>query len=188
MCLLFLVATFYGIHYLDHYRHRENIGSAWLCYNLLMASMILVLIVQNVVLFLVCWEIMSLTSFLLVIFHHEKEPIQKAGWLYLSITHLGTACLIVFFLLLTQNSDGQNFGNFTHTLKGPVASLCFLLALIGFGTKAGIIPLHSWLPEAHPAAPGHVSALMSGVMIKMGIYGIIRTLTFFADIPKDSPN
>ncbi len=118
---------------------------------------------------------MSLASFFLVMFDHEKDEVMRAGWTYLAATHLGTAFLLVMFLVL---GAGGSLDFSALTASGLPAALVFAAALIGFGTKAGFVPLHVWLPEAHPAAPSHVSALMSGVMIKTGIYGLLRVMTF----------
>lgn len=142
--------------------------------------MVLVAPARNGVLFLLAWEIMSLASFFLVTFEAEKESVRQAGWTYLVATRLGTAFLLVLFLVLGRQAGSLDFDRFLAASGSisPVAGVAFFLALIGFGTKAGFMPLHVWLPEAHPAAPSHVSALMSGVMIKTGIYGLLRILTF----------
>ena len=110
-------------------------------------------------------------------FEDEKDSVRKAGWTYLVANHLGTAFLLALFILLGAKSGSLDFDRFTPT---PQAALLFLLAVIGFGTKAGFVPLHVWLPEAHPAAPSHVSAVMSAVMIKTGIYGLMRTMILLA--------
>ena len=120
--------------------------------------------------------------FFLVAFENEKAEVRRASWIYMVATHLGTACLLPMFLIFGASAGSLDFDRFAHSLPQPLASICFILALIGFGTKAGIIPFHVWLPEAHPAAPSHVSALMSGIMIKTGIYGMVRMLSFF-DVP-----
>jgi formate hydrogenlyase subunit 3/multisubunit Na+/H+ antiporter MnhD subunit len=143
-----------------------------------MASLVAVVVARDAVLFLLAWEIMSVSSFFLVTFHDEKENVRQAGWTYLVATHFGTAFLLIFFIsiaLRTGSFDFDTFRSASVFLPG-LKGILFLLALVGFGTKAGFIPFHVWLPEAHPAAPSHVSALMSGVMIKMGIYGLLRTL------------
>ena len=176
------LAAFYGQQYLAHWHGHKSLGTAWFFYNVLVASMILVLVARNGMLFLVAWEIMSLSSFFLVVFEDEKPAVRRAGWIYLAATHIGTTFLLVFFMLLGRESGGLDFAGFAAH-SAPLASLLFLLALIGFGTKAGFVPLHVWLPEAHPAAPSHVSALMSGAMIKMGIYGLVRALTFLGPPP-----
>ncbi len=174
------VAALYGSRYLFSYRDRKNLGAAWFFFNLLVASMALVVLARNGVLFLLCWEAMSLASFFLVTFENEREGVRQAGWTYLVATHLGTAFLFILFILLSRGTGSMDFDGLTRaSLPGTTAaSLAFALAVIGFGTKAGFVPFHVWLPEAHPAAPSHVSAVMSGVMIKTGIYGLLRTLTF----------
>jgi hydrogenase-4 component B len=177
---LSIVAALYGGEYLMAYRSRKNLGSSWFFFNLLVASMVMVALAHNAVLFLLAWELMSLASFFLVTFEDEKESVREAGWTYLVATHLGTTFLLVLFLVLGREAGSLDFDRFLVASGSisPVAGVAFFLALIGFGTKAGFMPFHVWLPEAHPAAPSHVSALMSGVMIKTGIYGLVRTLTF----------
>jgi formate hydrogenlyase subunit 3/multisubunit Na+/H+ antiporter MnhD subunit len=169
------IAALYGSEYLHGYRMQKSLGVCWFFFNLLVASMALVVIARNGVLFLMAWEVMTLASFFLVTFEDEDERVREAGWIYLVATHCGTAFLLVLFLLLGREHGSLDFDQFTAA-AGP--GLLFVLAVIGFGAKAGFIPLHVWLPEAHPAAPTHVSAVMSGVMIKTGIYGLVRTLTF----------
>lgn len=173
--LLCGLAAVYGRSYLAALGGRRRLGPAWLFFNLLVASMALVVTARNGLLFLVAWEVMALASFFLVCLEHEKRHVREAGWTYLVATHLGTAFLLVLFALLGPAGGSLDFEQFSAAgLSGPL----FLLALVGFGAKAGFMPLHVWLPEAHPAAPSHVSAVMSGVMIKTGIYGFLRILTF----------
>ncbi|MGD0464832.1 MAG: proton-conducting transporter membrane subunit [Tepidisphaeraceae bacterium] len=173
------LAAVYGAEYLLEWRGRKSLGAAWLFYNLLLASMVLVVLAHNGVLFLVAWETMTLSSYFLVTFEDEQDAVRQASWTYLVASHLGTAFLLALFVLLGRGSGSLDFDHFSSAN----ASALFLLALVGFGTKAGFMPLHVWLPEAHPAAPSHVSAVMSGVMIKMGIYGLLRTLTFLGPPP-----
>jgi hydrogenase-4 component B len=187
------VCAVFGAGYLSHAHHGRGVAAHWLFYGLLAASMALVVLARNAVLFLVAWEIMSLSSWQLVTFEHEREETRQAGITYLVATQIGTAFLIVMFLILgaggvsgTGTAGAAAAGSLDFAglrASGRAASAAFLLALVGFGTKAGIVPLHVWLPEAHPAAPSHVSALMSGVMIKTGIYGIIRILSFIGAPP-----
>jgi formate hydrogenlyase subunit 3/multisubunit Na+/H+ antiporter MnhD subunit len=185
------LAAVYGASYLQAWKGKKPLGPQWLFFNLLTASMALVLIARNGVLFLVAWEVMAIASFFLVTFEDEKESVREAGRTYLIATHLGTAFLLVLFVLLGQGSGSLDFDAFRGgtgqnggtTSAAPGAGLLFLLALAGFGTKAGLVPFHVWLPEAHPAAPSHVSALLSAVMVKTGIYGIVRTLTFLGPPP-----
>jgi formate hydrogenlyase subunit 3/multisubunit Na+/H+ antiporter MnhD subunit len=181
IALVVAVAALYSIGYLRHPHGHAHVGLMCFFFNLLAATMLLVVTARNGLLFLMCWEGMSLASFFLVMSEHERESVRRAGWTYLVAMHLGTAFLLVLFLLLGRDSGSLDFDRFS---VGPgTAGVAFLLAIVGFGTKAGFIPVHVWLPEAHPAAPSHVSAVMSGVMIKTGIYGLVRTLTFLGPIP-----
>ena len=176
------VCAVFGAGYLTHAFPGRGTAAHWLFYALLVSSMAIVVLARNAVLFLVAWEVMSLSSWQLVTFEHEREETRQAGLTYLVATQIGTAFLLVMFLVLGGSGGlSLDFANLGAT--GATASAVFLLALIGFGTKAGIVPLHVWLPEAHPAAPSHVSALMSGVMIKTGIYGIVRVLSFLGAPP-----
>ncbi len=178
------LAAVHGSSALLAFREQKNLGLTWFFYNLMAASLVLVAIARNGVLFLVAWEVMSLTSFFLVTFHDEKESVRSAGWLYLISTHLGTAALLALFLLLGRGADPLDFDAFVGGSRSAgAANLLFLLALIGFGTKAGLMPFHVWLPETYPAAPSHVSAVMSGVLSKTGIYGLLRVLTFLGPPP-----
>jgi formate hydrogenlyase subunit 3/multisubunit Na+/H+ antiporter MnhD subunit len=172
----------YGGPYLLSHREQKSLGIPWFFYNILTASMLLVLTARNGVLFLAAWEMMALASFFLVTFEDEREEVQAAGRTYLIASHLGTAFLLVFFLVLGHAYGSLDFDRWTERGGSPAlapatGNLLFVLAVVGFGTKAGFMPFHVWLPEAHPAAPSHVSAVMSGVMIKTGIYGLVRTLT-----------
>jgi hydrogenase-4 component B len=152
-------------------------GTAWFFLDVLLASMIVVLTARNAILFLVAWEVMALASFFLVTWDDHRREVREAGWVYLVATHVGTAFLVAMFALQGARAGSLEFDALA-AVPGGAGGLCFLLAVVGFGTKAGWMPFHVWLPEAHPAAPSHVSALMSGVMIKTGIYGLIRSLDF----------
>ncbi len=149
---------------------------SWFWFDALGAAMLLVLAAANGLLFLIAWEVMSLASFFLVMTHGEDEGTLRAGWTYLVATHIGTAFLLAYFLLLDRGHGGL------AAADGAPAGVLFALALAGFGTKAGFVPAHVWLPEAHPAAPSPVSAVMSGVMIKTGLYGILRTVTLLGGV------
>jgi hydrogenase-4 component B len=181
------LAAIYGGEYLWAWREGKLLGAPWFFFNVLVASMVMVVLARNGVLFLVAWEVMALSSFFLVTFDDKRESVRDAGWTYLVATHIGTAFLLVMFVLIGRKVGSLDFDQFEKLSGAPKAfggaSLLFLLAIIGFGTKAGFMPLHVWLPEAHPAAPSHVSALMSGVMIKTGIYGLVRILTFLGPPP-----
>jgi hydrogenase-4 component B len=171
------LAAVYGVAYLKPHAGRRPLGPTWFAFNLLTASMLIVVAARDAVLFLMAWEVMSLSSFFLVMFEGERPETISAGWTYLVATHLGTAFLLALFVLLGQDAADMDFTRL-HAPTAGTAAVCFVLALVGFGTKAGFVPLHVWLPQAHPAAPSHVSAVMSGVMIKTGIYGLLRVLTF----------
>ena len=173
-----VLAAIYGAGYLPHYATRKSLGPPWLFFNLLIAAMVLVVMVRNGVLFLVAWETMALASYFLVTFEDELSDVRDAGRIYLIASHLGTACLLLFFALFAVWAGSLDFSvlakaRLTAQWSSSIAGTLFVLALVGFGTKAGFMPLHVWLPEAHPAAPSHVSAVMSGVMIKTGIYGLL---------------
>lgn len=178
--LLSALCAIYGVGYLRQQQDRRPLGPFWFFYNLLVLGMTLVLLARNAVLFISAWELMAVTSFFLVTFEHQRESVRNAGWIYLVATHFGTGFLLAFFILTAHETGSMNFDVWAaqgiHT-QG-LAGILFVLATVGFGTKAGIMPFHVWLPEAHPAAPSPVSALMSGVMIKTGVYGLLRALTF----------
>jgi len=182
--LVCAMASVYGAEYLRHYEVKKNTGLSWFFYNILTSSMMVVVLARNGMLFLMAWEIMSLSSFFLVKFEGEKDEVRRAGWVYLVATHIGTAFLLVMFAILGHAAGSMDFADYRNApIMAGLSGLAFVLAVIGFGTKAGFVPLHVWLPEAHPAAPSHVSAVMSGVMIKTGIYGLVRVITFFPDVP-----
>ncbi len=179
--LLTGAGALYGAGYLDGHA-REKAGLAWGAFCLLSASMTLVVLSANAVLFMTAWELMALSSFLLVLFDHERPQARKAGYLYLVTGAAGALALLLAFSLLSPSGGPMDFARFVRP-GGAAAAAAFLAALCGFGLKAGFIPLHVWLPEAHPAAPSHVSAVMSGVMIKMGVYGLLRVLGFLLPWP-----
>lgn len=178
-----LAAAVFGAGYMRAHAGR-SIGAFALFFNLLLASMALVVAARQALLFLVAWEGMTIVSFLLVAHEHEDPSVRRAARIYLVASHLGAAFLFAMFLLLGREAGSLRFEAFAALRGGGApAALLFLLAVVGFGTKAGLVPLHVWLPEAHPAAPSHVSALMSGVLVKMGVYGILRVLTFLPPAP-----
>lgn len=147
--------------------------------NFFLLSMILVFTAAHVAGFLIAWEMMAIISFLLVNYEHEKAEVRRAAFVYVVMTHVGTAFLIVAFLLLGQAAASFDFAALSGVALDPLLRhAVFFCALVGFGAKAGIIPLHIWLPRAYPAAPSHAAALMSGVMIKTAVYGLCR---FFLD-------
>jgi formate hydrogenlyase subunit 3/multisubunit Na+/H+ antiporter MnhD subunit len=173
------LAAVYGAASMRAHAGRTALAAHWFFYDLTVAAMVLVLLARDGLLFLIAWEAMSIAPYFLVTFEDRRESVRAAGWTYLVAAHLGAAFLLVVFLLLGRGGGGLDFAALRSASGAvPAASLLFVLALAGFGAKAGFVPLHVWLPEAHPAAPSHVSALFSGVLIKMGIYGLLRVLTF----------
>jgi len=187
LLLLFIVsgsAVTFGIPYFQRYAKEHSLKSVQLFLSSLILSMALLFTAQNAMLFLAAWEIMALSAFFLIIFEDHDEQVRKAGLLYLIMTHTGTLCLFVVFLLLGRAADSFSFSQMAgNAALLDVGAPVFLLALIAFGIKAGFMPLHIWLQEAHPAAPSPVSALMSGVVIKAGIYGLARVISFFPSFP-----
>jgi hydrogenase-4 component B len=184
---IFLVAasgSLFALGYWPAQEHRSTERGLTFFYGLLASSMAILVMARNGVFFLMVWEIMALSAYFLLVTEHEHKDVRRAGGIYLIATHTGSAALYVYFSLLA----GQT-GSFLLPKAGSLSSLptvalvIAMAAFAGFGAKAGIMPLHIWLPSAHANAPSHVSAMMSGVMLKMGLYGIFRTLTFFHDPP-----
>jgi formate hydrogenlyase subunit 3/multisubunit Na+/H+ antiporter MnhD subunit len=144
-------------------------------YHVFLAAMTLVVLADDAYTFMVMWETMAVSSFLLVTANHRIEAVRRAGYLYLLIAHIGAIALLLCFGILQANTGDYTFANLRALRLDPVwASIAFGLAVFGFGAKAGLVPLHVWLPEAHPAAPSPVSALLSAVMLKTAIYGLLR--------------
>ncbi|NOX25079.1 MAG: hydrogenase [Deltaproteobacteria bacterium] len=167
------LAALYSYNYLENPALSLRVAVNYFFYALLTAAMALVACADNIITFALAWELMSLSSFFLVIYDFKKTAARQAGYLYFIFAQAGAMAIFASFALLYNYTGSMDFAAFASTPE-TAKSLIFTLAFIGFGSKAGIIPLHVWLPHAHPAAPSHVSAIMSGVMIKMGIYGIIR--------------
>ena len=185
--VLFLTvpAAIYGRGYLSGHEGSGWTAFSWSFFQLLAASMLMVVLARDGLLFLLAWEVMSVSSFFLVIFDHEKAEVRSDALVYLVATHLGGAALFAMFGLWGGKSGSLDFGTLQAAQPGPKTILAiFLLAVAGFGSKAGFAPFHIWLPKAHPAAPSHVSALMSGVMIKMGVYGLMRVILLSGPVPK----
>ncbi len=174
LSLLVVCVSLYSIGYISHYIGKRKVGLFNFLYSAFILSMFLVMTSGNAVFFLLTWEAMSLLSYFLVVFESEHEENQAAGTLYIIMTHVGTAFLMVGFMMMYSYT--QSFDMFGSSADIPILAknAMFIMFLIGFGTKAGVIPFHIWLPCAHPAAPSNVSALMSGIMIKTAIYGMLR--------------
>jgi hydrogenase-4 component B len=169
-----------------YFRAGEGTAPGLMClqYHGFLAAMALVLLADDAYAFMVCWEMMALTSFFLVTTNHRIPEIRRAGYLYLLVAHIGAIAILLCFGVLQANTGDYTFANMRSQHLPPFwASCAFLLALFGFGAKAGILPLHIWLPEAHPAAPSPVSALMSAVMLKTAIYGLARVAFDLIDTP-----
>jgi hydrogenase-4 component B len=183
--LVSIPSAVYSIDYLKGQYSGRKIAYNWVMFVLFVFSMLLVVTSSNALLFLIAWEIMSLVSFFLVIFDHEHYKSVKAGIIYIVMTHIGTAFLIAAFLLMFRHSHSFDFSLMKlacQSMPSATRNIIFLSLLIGFGTKAGIVPLHIWLPYAHPQAPSHISAVMSGVMIKTAIYGLIRFVIYILGV------
>jgi hydrogenase-4 component B len=168
------LATIYNFDYQDHADRPLKTAVGQFFLNLLLVAMVLVVVAHNLVTLLLAWEVMTLSSFFLVLHDFEKETTRKAGYLYLVFSQAGVLLIIAAFALIYSFSGSFLFDQ-AATVPADIKLLVFFLAFAGFGSKAGVFPLHIWLPHAHPAAPSHISAVLSGVMIKMGIYGVVRT-------------
>ncbi len=168
-----LLAGVYSFHYLETDRHPLRTALHYFLLALLLAAMALVVAADNIIAFALCWELMSLSSLGLVLHDYEQGPNRKAAYLYAVFSHVGVLAILASFALIYDHTGAFGF-EAAADLPEKTKIWVFVLAFLGFGSKAGIFPLHIWLPHAHPAAPSHVSALMSGVMLKIGIYGILR--------------
>lgn len=171
--LLALAGSIYSLAYVREYAGR-GVGAMGFFMNVFIASMILVVAADNAFWFLIFFEMMSLASYFLVIFDQNQEAVS-AGFLYFVVAHAGSVLIMAAFFILANHAGSYDFAAFrAASVPEPANSVVFVLGFLGFGAKAGIIPLHIWLPRAHPAAPSHASALMSGVMIKIGVFGIVK--------------
>lgn len=174
------IAALYSFHYMDHPDDSWRIAVNYFFFAVLIVSMALVVCADSLITFALVWEIMSLSSFFLVVHDFQKKETRSAGYLYFVFAQAGAMCIFAAFGLIYSVTGNFSF-DLLDQLPTHIKLAVFLLALLGFGSKAGIFPLHIWLPHAHPAAPSHISAIMSGVMIKMGIYGIFRIYTLLGD-------
>ncbi|GAB6067682.1 hydrogenase 4 subunit B [Methylothermus subterraneus] len=173
--VLIAVALF-GPQYVREYEHGPySLALLALTTGLFVAGMQLVLLAADAFFFMISWELMSVASYFLVAYTHEKAENRHAAFLYLLMAEVGALLIILAFGVLVGFAEGFGFDQMHSAKLSPLwASIAFALALLGFGMKAGIVPLHAWLPEAHPVAPSHISALMSGVMLKVAVYGFTR--------------
>lgn len=174
--LSLIAISLFGPDYVREYQHgRRSMPVLGVTTGLFIAGMELVLLADDAFFFMIAWELMSVASYFLVAFEHEQAANRRAAFLYLLMAEAGALFIILAFGVLASVSEGFTFAAMRASeLDSMWASIAFTLGLIGFGMKAGIMPLHAWLPEAHPVAPSHISALMSGVMLKIAVYGFIR--------------
>ena len=172
--LIAFASSIYAIQYTEEYAKKGSLAVMAFLFNAFILAMLLVLSASDVFWFMICWELMTIISAFLICYNDSKASL-KAIMIYLGIAHFGGMCILSAFLLMANQSGSLEFSSFVGLEFSPLmASIIFLLAFIGFGSKAGMFPFHVWLPKAHPAAPTNVSALMSGVMIKVALFGIIK--------------
>jgi hydrogenase-4 component B len=186
LAVLAVPIAIYSIGYAGHANLRRRSVFLASAFNLLLGAVELVFAAADAITFLCAWELMTLTTAALVVTEHEARACRRAAYLYLVMSHVGTGCLVAGFLMLAAAAGSMSFpamlaGGF---VSGATRDALFALFFLGFGIKAGIVPLHVWLPEAHPAAPSSISALMSGVLIKTGIYGMVRFCAFGLGTPQ----
>lgn len=182
--LLSVCAGIYGVGYLRSCKGKKRFWPHIVFYAMLVLVLLVIVTANNVILFLGAWEGMTVATYFLIIFNDEKEAVRKAGFIYFIASHCATFFLFLMFFLMAHTAGSMDFSVMSQTVFPPFLSgVIFLLALVGFGVKAGFIPMHIWLPYAHPVAPSHISALLSGITIKMGIYGICRILWILGVLP-----
>jgi len=171
-----IAVSIYGPGYVHSYKEKQHpFAVLGLFTGLFVTGMMLVLLADDAFFFMIAWELMSVASYFLVAFQHENSANRRAAFLYLLMAEVGALAIILSFGVLASFADGFTFDALRQSQLTPTwSSIAFVLALLGFGMKAGIVPIHVWLPEAHPVAPSHISALMSGVMLKVALYGLIR--------------
>jgi hydrogenase-4 component B len=181
--LLSLFVSIYSIGYVKGFIGQRSVTRLVVFSAFFLAGMMLVVLADDAFLFLVAWEIMAASSYFLVLFEDERSENRRAAFLYLVVAHVGAIAILLSFGVMAGLATGfKGFSGYTFDAMRATglplgwASVAFLLAFFGFGAKAGVVPLHVWLPEAHPVAPSNVSALMSGIMLKTAIYGIIRVV------------
>ncbi|MGE5418652.1 MAG: proton-conducting transporter membrane subunit, partial [Chloroflexota bacterium] len=176
----FITGALYGLDYMKHYKSRKNEMSLhWIAFILAHFALVGICSVQNGFIFLLLWEVMALSVFTLVIFEHEKPDVIKAGLNYLVQSHICIVFLMLGFIYFSFKTGSNSFdaiAKFSHSQSSLAGTALYICFFTGFAIKSGFVPFHTWLPYAHPAAPSHVSGIMSGVVIKIGIYGILRML------------
>lgn len=179
IAIMGIPGVLYAVGYLKPYMNKkEHLSSHYFFLGTFFSSILVIPLIQNAIAFLIAWEIMSLSSFFLVIFESKKDEVLSAGINYLITMHISVTFLIIGFTGISLLANDYNFPAFKTFFENNtyLTNIIFIIFFIGFGIKSGFIPFHTWLPKAHPAAPSHVSGIMSGIMIKIGIYGILRML------------
>ena len=186
LAVLAVPIAIFSIGYLGHDPYRRRAAFVGAAFNVLVGAVELVFVAADVIGFLFAWELTTLATAALVATEHEKSASRRAAYLYLVMSHVATGCLIAGFLTLAAGSGSLAFTALLSgdAARGTMRDGLFVLFFLGFGVKAGVIPLHVWLPEAHPAAPTNISAMMSGVLLKAGIYGIVRVCAFGLGVPR----
>jgi hydrogenase-4 component B len=177
LAILASAVSIYSFGYLKEFEGKRNIGFFGFLFHLLLLSLTIIFTAANAFLFLIGWEVMALAAYGLVTFYHEDRETRRAGLLYIVMAHVDAGCLLLGFALLMQVSGSADFASFRTAavhLSSSQQSVAFVLFFLGFGIKAGVIPFHIWLPAAHPVAPSNISSLLSGIVLKAGIYGMAR--------------
>jgi hydrogenase-4 component B len=177
LAILAAAVSIYSFSYLKEFDGKRNIGFFGFLFHLLLLSLTVVFTAANAFFFLIGWEVMALVAYGLVTFYHQDRETQRAGLLYIVMAHVDAGCLLLGFALLIQVSGSADFASFPTAaaqLSSTQQAAAFVLFFLGFGIKAGVIPFHIWLPAAHPVAPSNISALLSGIVLKAGIYGMVR--------------
>ncbi|HEV8605478.1 MAG TPA: proton-conducting transporter membrane subunit [Tepidisphaeraceae bacterium] len=184
ICVVGAAGSVYGLRYWSQKEHPRTGQRLRFCYGLLIASLIMVVLAADSIAFLLAWEVMALSAFFLVSTEEHRKEAREAGWLYLVSTHVGTLSLFALFALLRMATGSFDFRPLAAGQAGlAMRTAIFVMAVIGFGVKAGMMPFHFWLPSAHANAPTHISAILSSVVLKVGIYGLLRTLTLLPNPP-----
>ena len=180
--LISALGSVYGLGYWKQSEHPRDGRKLRLFFGLMTASMALLVCARNTMLFMAGWEVMALAAFLTLSAQDDQRPVREVGYVYMVATRLATLCLFALFAVLFAATGTFDFAA-SRPISPGAANAILILAIVGFGLKAGVMPMHVWLPGAHANAPSHVSALMSGVLIKMGIYGLVRVFSLFPHPP-----
>jgi len=185
VCLIPALAALYGTAYWSEAQEPRSARRVRVFLGLLAGAMGAVVLARDAVTLLYAWEIMALATFFLIVARDEEPEVRRAGWIYFVATHVGTLALFALFALLRVRTGGHELTRLDPSVLTPgTTATVLVLALLGFGLKAGIVPLHVWLPGAHANAPSHVSAVLSGVLLKVGVYGLVRILWMMPAVPR----